>query len=64
MTLLDTAMAAAQLRVTERTVRRLVERGTLTNHGTPRRILISLEQILDEETWVKVRASRLVSARV
>ena len=49
MTLLDTAMAAAALGVTERTVRRMVVRGQLANHGTARAIRIALEQVIPEE---------------
>jgi excisionase family DNA binding protein len=35
------------LGVTERTVRRMVEQGLLTNYGTARRILLNLEEVKD-----------------
>lgn len=47
MTLIDTAMAAAYLRCSVRHVRNLIERGILTNHGTERRALISLDALAD-----------------
>lgn len=55
MTLIDSATAAAALGITERTVRRLVTRGKFTNHGTPRAILIDLEQILEDSRCRCVR---------
>ena len=45
MTLIDTAMAAVVLQSSERRVRRLVERGVLVNHGTPRKMRVDLDQI-------------------
>jgi len=50
MILIDPALAAVILRRTPRTIRRLVTSGQLTNHGTPRRILIDLEQAADLAT--------------
>lgn len=47
MTLIDTAMAAAMLRCSVRHIRDLIERGTLTNHGTSRRALVSLDALTD-----------------
>lgn len=45
MTLIDTAMAAVVLQSSERRVRRLVDRGVLTNHGKPRKMLVDLGEI-------------------
>ena len=47
MTLIDTAMAAVALGVTDRRIRQLVTAGKLTNHGTTRRILLNLEEVRD-----------------
>jgi hypothetical protein len=47
MTLIDTAMAAAMLGCSVRHIRNLIDRGTLTNHGTERRALLSLDAITD-----------------
>ena len=43
MRLIDTAAAAVMLRCSERRIRRLVERGALTNHGDPRAIRVDLD---------------------
>lgn len=45
MTLIDTGAAAVYLRVTQRTIRRMVTRGQLTNHGTSRAIRVDLDQL-------------------
>ena len=45
MRLIDTAAAAVMLRCSERRIRRLVERGALTNHGTPRAIRVDLDEL-------------------
>lgn len=45
MTLIDSATAAVALGVSERTIRRLITAGKLINHGTPKRILVSLEAV-------------------
>lgn len=47
MTLIDTATAAAMLRCTPRHIRDLITRGTLHNHGTSKRALISLDALTD-----------------
>ena len=47
VTLIDTAMAAVALGVTDRRIRQLVAAGKLTNHGTTRRILVKLEDVRD-----------------
>lgn len=60
MTLLDTTTAALALGVTDRTIRRLVHRGTLTNHGTNRAIKIAWEEI----RRVTLRQPEAMSARV
>lgn len=45
MTLIDSATAAVALGIGQRDVRRLVAAGKLTNHGTARRILLSLDEV-------------------
>lgn len=45
MTLCDTAMAALVLGCSDRHIRNLVTRGELTNVGTPRRILIRMDDL-------------------
>ena len=45
MRLIDTAAAAVMLQCSERRIRRLVERGALTNHGTPRAIRVDLDEL-------------------
>ena len=45
MTLVDTATAALAAGVTERTIRRWVNVGRLTNHGTPRAIRIAWAEL-------------------
>jgi argininosuccinate lyase len=47
MTLIDTEMAATMLRCSARHVRALVARGVLLNHGTAKRVLLSLESLTD-----------------
>lgn len=46
MKLIDSATAAVALSVTERTIRRMVASGKLANHGTARRILIDLADLV------------------
>ena len=58
MTLLDTATAAAALGVTERTIRRWVVAGKLTNQGTAGSIRIRIEEVIPEEVLANLRASR------
>ena len=45
MRLIDTETAAYMIQSSERRIRRLVERGLLTNHGTPRTMLVDLDQL-------------------
>lgn len=45
MTLVDTATAAVAAGVTERTIRRWVAAGHLTNHGTSRRVAVDLDSV-------------------
>jgi excisionase family DNA binding protein len=45
MTHLDSEAAAVALGCSVRHVQYLVSRGDLTNHGTPRRILVDLDEI-------------------
>jgi hypothetical protein len=45
MTLIDTAAAALILQMGQRQVRNLVADGTLTNHGTPRRIRLDIDEV-------------------
>lgn len=45
MTLIDTEMAAVMLDVSPRWVQHLVSVGDLTNHGTPRRILLDIDEV-------------------
>ena len=56
MTVLDTAMAATMLNSSERRIRRLVERGHLTNVGKPHHILIDLDQLSELIAGGKVKA--------
>lgn len=44
--LIDTAAAAIVAATTTRTIERWVHDGRLTNHGTPRRYRISLDELL------------------
>ncbi len=48
MRLLDTRTVALALGCTDRHVRNLVARGVLTNHGTPRRIRIDLDEVQEK----------------
>lgn len=51
--LIDAATAAVELGVSARTVRRLVvQDGLLTNYGTPRQILIRLDEVVRLEGYV------------
>ena len=45
MRLIDTAAAAVMLQCSERRIRRLVERGALTNHGEARAIRVDLDEL-------------------
>lgn len=45
MTLIDSAMAAVVLGCTRRRVQQLVADGTLTNHGTPRKVRLDLAEV-------------------
>lgn len=47
MTLIETPLAALMLGCTDRWVRTLVCRGDLTNRGTPRRIMLDVDQVAD-----------------
>jgi excisionase family DNA binding protein len=47
MRLVDTEAAALALGVSARRIRQLVQEGRLTNHGTTRRVLISLDELLN-----------------
>ena len=47
MTLIDTATAAVGANVKDRTIRRWVAADRLKNHGTQRRILIDLEELMN-----------------
>ena len=46
MILVDTETAAIALGVTPRRIRQLVEAGKLTNHGTTRRIMLDVAELL------------------
>lgn len=43
--MIDTEMAAVLLRVTPRRVQQLVRDGLLVNYGTPRRIMLKLDEV-------------------
>ena len=43
--LIDSEVAALMLQVTPRRVQQLVKDGELQNHGTPRRILLLLDEV-------------------
>ena len=55
MRLIDTAAAAVMLRCSGRRIRRLVERGALTNHGAPRAIRVDLDELARLVATGKVR---------
>ena len=46
MILVDSATAALALGVSERTIRRWVQAGRLTNHGDTRRLVVDIDQAL------------------
>ena len=48
ITLVDTETAALAAQVTPRTIRRWVADGALTNHGTARRVMVDLDEVLDK----------------
>lgn len=47
MILIDTEAAAVALGVTARRIRQMVAEGKLTRYGTPRRILVDLQELQD-----------------
>lgn len=46
MTLVDTETAAYATGLTQRWIQKRVRQGRLTNYGTPRRVLVDLDQVL------------------
>lgn len=56
----EPAAVAKHAGVTERTVRRWVEDGTLINYGTQRRILVSVAELSTAKTRRAIRRSGLV----